>query len=317
MPHGFYAFKATQTPCGNHCGANNSPRHTKERSTNLSVRASAGEESSRPISFHPCMHEEAHHRVARLHLPVAEKCNTRCAYCERKISPEADSVVAPGLSAAVLSPVQALAKTRGFLKQWGKGSVVGVAGPGEPLANGETLETLRLIRGEYPDIPLCVCTNGLNLPDHCQDLKELGVQYISVTINGFDPSIVARIQPTVSKKGRVHVGKDAARVLIQNQTAGLAAAVEAGMVVKVNCVVIPEINGEHVESVARNVKDLRVHIFNPIPLIPRGLLKDMKPPDERYMGRLRSLCGEIISTFHQCKQCRADAEGIPGKEKTG
>jgi nitrogen fixation protein NifB len=87
------------------------------------------------------------------------------------------------------------------------------------------------------------------------------------------------------------------------------------MLVQVNCVVIPEINGAHVISVARKIKDLGAIVFNPMPLIPRGMLRHMKKPDNNYMARLRSLCSDIIPVFHQCKQCRADAEGIPGKEK--
>jgi nitrogen fixation protein NifB len=267
------------------------------------------------LPFHPCLNEQAHDRIARLHLPVAAKCNTQCGYCEREIAPHATSAVAPGVSATLLSPGQALAKTREFLDRWGKSSVVGIAGPGEPLANEETLETLRLISREYPRITLCVCTNGLTLPDHCGELQELGVRHLTVTVNGFDPSVVAQIQPIVSKDGRIYEGKSAAEVLIENQTAGMARAVEAGMTLKVNCVVIPEINGAHVVSTAQKVRDLGAHVFNPIPLIPRGLFRDRNKPDDSYMAALRSLCSNIISVFHLCKQCRADAEGIPGKEK--
>jgi nitrogen fixation protein NifB len=267
------------------------------------------------IPFHPCLHPLAHHTIARLHLPVAPRCNTCCGYCERDISPEAMCVVAPGVSARLLTPEQALSKTRDFLNQWGKNSVVGVAGPGEPLANEQTLETLRLIRREYPEITLCLCTNGLNLPDRCEELHDLGVRHLSITINGFDPSVVAQIQPSVSKDGRVYEGNSAAELLIRNQKAGLEAAVEFGMAVKINCVVVAEINGNSVISTARQVKALGAHVFNPVPLIPRGSFRGMNRPDDLYMARLRSLCSGIIPVFHHCKQCRADAEGIPGKEE--
>ena len=272
-------------------------------------------EVDRVIPYHPCLHPLAHHTVPRLHLPVAPKCNTRCGYCEREIAPHATSVVAPGLSGTLLSPSQALAKTREFLHRWGESAVVGIAGPGEPLANETTFNTLRLISREYPEITLCVCTNGLALPERCEELQDLGVRHLTITINGFDPLVVAQIQPIVNKDGRVYEGKRAAEVLFENQSAGLAIAVEVGMVVKVNCVVVPEINGNHVLSTARKVKDLGAHVFNPIPLIPRGLFRDMNEPDACYMAHLRSLCSSIMPVFHQCKQCRADAEGIPGKEK--
>jgi nitrogen fixation protein NifB len=143
----------------------------------------------------------------------------------------------------------------------------------------------------------------------------LGVRYLTVTINGFDPSVVAQIQSTVNKAGLVYEGEHAAQVLIQSQMKGLMRAVEVGMIVKVNYVVIPEINGTHVTSTAQRVRDLGARVFNPIPLIPRGLFRNMNKPDDRYMIRLRAQCGTIMPVFGQCKQCRADAEGIPGKER--
>ncbi len=189
----------------------------------------------------------------------------------------------------------------------GKNSVVVIAGPG--TLQRRTLETLSSQR-----VSANLWVPRLTLPDHCRELRELAVQHLTVTINGFDPEVVARIQPTVNREGRVYLGTRAAEVLIHNQKAGLQAAVESGMVVKVNCVVVPEINGAHVVSTARRVKDLGAHVFNPVPLIPRGLLRDLNRPDDQYMARLRSLCSRFIPVFSHCKQCRADAEGIPGKE---
>jgi nitrogen fixation protein NifB len=278
------------------------------------VSSHAGWSPAVPLPFHPCLHPQAHHQIPRLHLPVAPRCNTRCGYCEREVSDGLVSTIAPGLSSAILLPKQALAKTRGFLSRWGSDVVVGIAGPGEPLANEETLQSLRLIRHEYPGLVLCLCTNGLNLPDYCDELRTLGVQHLTVTINGFDPAVVAAIQPTVTKSGQIYVGKQAAELLIKNQIEGVQAAVESGIVVKINTVVIPEINGDHIVSIARAVKDLGALVFNPIPLIPRGSFKHMRAPDSTFLGELRLNCSRHITVFHHCRQCRADAEGIPGKE---
>jgi nitrogen fixation protein NifB len=280
----------------------------------LSVTADG--KASGPIPFHPCLHPVAHHTVARLHLPVAPACNLSCGYCEREVSPALTGLSAPGLSGRVLTPEQALEKTRSFLARWGHNAVVGVAGPGEPLANRQTIETLTLVRREFPEIPLCLCTNGLELPDRCADLAGLGVQHLTVTINGFEPSIVALMQPLVRKNGITNRGETAAKVLIENQVTGLKAAIEAGMVVKVNCVVVPEINGPHAIHTAQKVKDLGVSIFNPMPLIPRGSFRHMPRPDDAYMAQLRDRCSGILPVFSLCKQCRADAEGIPGEETT-
>jgi hypothetical protein len=46
----------------------------------------------------------------------------------------------------------------------------------DPFANPqETLETLRLIREEHPDLMLCVATNGLNLLGYLDDVASLRV----------------------------------------------------------------------------------------------------------------------------------------------
>jgi nitrogen fixation protein NifB len=210
----------------------------------------------------------------------------------------------------------AAAKARRFVTRWGPDAVVGVAGPGEPLANEETFTTLSLIRRDFPDISLCVCTNGLNLLDRFEDLIGLNVRFLTVTVNGIDPAVVARIQPEVRIGNRVITGHEGARILIDRQLLGLRRAVAAGMWVKVNCVVIPEVNGGRVVETAFAIADLGVHVFNPIPLIPRARFAHLKPPDDRDMRKLMSACAEALPVFHQCKRCRADAEGIPGKERS-
>jgi len=40
---------------------------------------------SHMTSAHPCFNEKAHFSTARIHLPVAPKCNIQCNFCNRKI----------------------------------------------------------------------------------------------------------------------------------------------------------------------------------------------------------------------------------------
>jgi hypothetical protein len=68
---------------------------------------------------HPCMDNKSHDTIARLHLPVAPKCNILCRYCERQVCPSNIHDVFPGISASILTPLQALKKTEDFLKKWG------------------------------------------------------------------------------------------------------------------------------------------------------------------------------------------------------
>ena len=266
------------------------------------------------VPFHPCMHDTAHNQIARLHLPVAPRCNIRCRFCERHISPDRVDENTPGTASAILSPKQALIAVKQFIEQWGNQSVVGVAGPGEPLANPETLETLALVRKEYPSLKLCLCTNGLNLPDSIEAIKELAITQLTVTVNGVDPAVVTRLQPWVKKDGTITMGKEGARILIKNQLKGIKAAARRGIFVKINTVVVPGINDFHVETVARTVRKRGAGLLNLIPVIPRGDLSEIDSPGQCYLKGIKERCKTIIPLFEKCKQCRADAAGIPGNE---
>lgn len=267
------------------------------------------------LPFHPCMNHVAHNQIARLHLPVAPRCNLSCRFCEQEIDSQKPLPNAPGVATGIMTPEQALGKTQGFLKKWGMSAIVGIAGPGDPLDNPETLETFRLIRQHFKKAELCICTNGLNLPEAMPALVELRVKYLTVTMNGLEPETVAKIQPWIIKNGVRIKGKEGARRLIRNQLQGIEAAVKSGLYVKVNTVVVPGINDVHIAAIARKARDLKATILNPMPLIPRGGFKNIKAPSSAQMRFIHKVCQTQLPVFTMCRQCRADAEGIPGKEQ--
>ena len=267
------------------------------------------------LPFHPCMNHDAHYQIPRLHLPVAPKCNLSCRFCKRDIDPKNSLISAPGVATEIMTPEQSIEKTGRFLNRWGMSAIVGIAGPGDPLANPETLETFRLIRKRYQNVNLCICTNGLNLPEAVPELKRLNVKYLTVTVNGLDPAIVAKIQPWINKNGTFFKGHEGARILIQNQLEGIQAAVKTGLIVKVNSVVVPGINEIHIAAIAQKARNLGATVINPMPLIPRGGLKKLKAPSSAQMRFIYKVCETQLPVFKLCRQCRADAEGIPGKEQ--
>ena len=55
---------------------------------------------------HPCFDDSARHRYARVHLPVAPRCNIQCNFCDRKMDCLNES--RPGVTSSVLSPGQAV-----------------------------------------------------------------------------------------------------------------------------------------------------------------------------------------------------------------
>jgi len=92
------------------------------------------------VQNHPCYSEDAHHYFARMHVAVAPACNIQCHYCNRKYDCSNES--RPGVVSEVLTPDQAVKKTMAVAATIPQMTVLGIAGPGDPLANPErTFET--------------------------------------------------------------------------------------------------------------------------------------------------------------------------------
>ena len=259
---------------------------------------------------HPCFNEKMHDKVGRAHVPVAPKCNIFCNFCTRDINNEEDR---PGVASCVMNPEAAINHINEVTAE-GPISVVGVAGPGDSLANEETFEFFEKLATEQPDLIKCMSTNGLLLPKYADKLAELGVNSVTVTINAVDPDIAEDIYSFIKYEGKVYKGHEAVEILIKNQLEGVEKASENGMVVKVNSVLIPGVNDEHIVEIAREVKKRGASLMNILPLIPLGKMKDLQRPDCSMMEQVREQVEEIIPVFRACTQCRADAYGIPGKK---
>ncbi|UGV41937.1 nitrogenase cofactor biosynthesis protein NifB [Methanococcoides orientis] len=266
----------------------------------------------RKISEHPCYNKDAQHKYGRIHLAVAPKCNIQCNYCDRKFDCVNES--RPGVTSEVLTPQEALEKTRNVLKDYPFIKVVAVAGPGDPLANDETFEALELIKNEFPDVTLCLSTNGLALPDKMEDILRVGVSTLTVTLNAIDPEIQAKIVDHIAYKGKSYTGVEAAEILIHNQLEGIKMAVDAGLVVKINTVLIPEINKDHILEVAKKVRELGVFIMNIMPLICQAKFAGMEPPSEKERKEVQAICEPYVQQMRHCRQCRSDAYGLIGKD---
>lgn len=276
------------------------------------IQVSKGEDMKRIIAEHPCYSKDAQHKYGRIHLAVAPKCNIQCNYCDRKFDCVNES--RPGVTSEVLSPQEALEKTRQVLKEYPFIKVVAVAGPGDPLANDETFETLGLIKEEFPDVTLCLSTNGLVLPEKLPDIIKSGVTTLTVTLNAIDPEIQARIVDHVRYQGKVYRGLEAAEIMVRNQLEGVKAAVDAGLVIKINTVLIPGINDKHVVEVAKKMNELGIYIMNVMPLICQAKFADMEPPSPAYRQEVQNACEPYVQQMRHCRQCRSDAFGLLGKD---
>ena len=268
------------------------------------------------LRAHPCYNEDAHKKFARMHLPVAPKCNIQCNYCNRKYDCSNES--RPGVTSSVLTPKEALEKVGVVKEKIPELSVVAVAGPGDPLANGETFDALEHIHNEYPGITLCLSTNGLMLPRYAERLYGLGVRFVTVTMNAVDPDVSSNIYEFVIWDGKRLKGKEAAERLLTNQLEGIKKCIALGMLVKVNIVLIPGINDSHIPDLVNTVKKLGVYIVNILPLIPVEGTKfsDMRAPTPEERKRLMDICSKDVKMMRHCRQCRADAIGLLDKDRS-
>ncbi|MGJ3521425.1 radical SAM protein [Nitratidesulfovibrio sp. D1] len=266
---------------------------------------------------HPCFSAGAHGTHARIHLPVAAACNIRCGYCDRRHDCVNES--RPGVTSRVLDPAEAARLVDRAVAALPHLSVVGIAGPGDPLADpGPTLETLALVRRAHPGLLLCLSTNGLALPEHVDALAALGVGHVTVTLNAVDPEVGARLYAHVSGRegcaGRVLRGAEGAAHLLARQEDGLARLARAGIAVKVNTVVVPGLNDAHVEAVAMRAAALGASLMNCIGLIPVAgtPLGGVSAPGPRLMDAVRAAAGRHLPQMRHCARCRADAAGLLG-----
>ena len=260
---------------------------------------------------HPCFAEAMHSRVGRIHLPVARRCNIHCRYCERRVG-EFYHSVRPGIAYRIIEPAGVPGYIESALKRCPGIEVVAVAGPGEPLYNPRTFSSLLIAARRFPGMKLCVCTNGLLLPDKIGELERLGVEYLTVTINASTPETAARVYSWVRYGGRLLRGIAGARVLVKNQFEGLGMAAAAGMEVKVNSVLVPGVNDSELPMIAGKAASLGAHIMNIMPLIPSGEFCSRTAPSCGELRNARKRCEGYLPQFRLCKQCRADACGIPG-----
>lgn len=269
-------------------------------------------ESYRKIQAHPCYSSKAQHKFGRIHLAVAPKCNIQCNFCIRKY--DCVNEARPGVTSKVLSPQEAVARTREVLERHPFIKVVAVAGPGDPLFNEETFETFRLVKEALPWVTLCLSTNGLLLPEKAELLKELGVSHCTVTINSMTPEVAEKIYHFIIHNGRRYEGKEAARNLLENQWHGVETAAKLGMLVKVNTVYIPAINKNEIPQIAELAGRKGAFTQNIMPLIPQYRFSHLLPPTPQERREMQERCRPYLKQMTHCRQCRADACGFLGKD---
>ncbi|MEH7384948.1 GTP 3',8-cyclase MoaA [Bacillus sp. JJ1521] len=171
-----------------------------------------------------------------LRISVTDQCNFRCSYCmPKEIFGDDYSFLKQG---ELLSFSEIEALTRSFVKLGVQ--KIRLTG-GEPLVRKnihELVERLTHIEG-IEDIALT--TNGVFLPKYAKQLKEAGLQRVNISLDAIENDIFK--------------GMNGRSVGVKPVLAGIEAAHEAGLIVKMNMVVQKGKNDSQILPVARYFKE--------------------------------------------------------------
>ncbi len=262
------------------------------------------------VKKHPCFNGEAHFKYGRIHLPVSPVCNIQCKFCKRSFNKWEKR---PGVTDSILTPEKALEVVDHALKLCPDITVVGIAGPGDTLATPHALDAFELIHQKYPHLIKCLSTNGLMLRENAEKIIRAGVKTVTVTVNAVHADILQNICSHIVYNGRYMTGKEAALWLLLAQLKGIKKINELGAVVKINTVLIPGVNDNHIGEIAKVTAGVGASLINIIPLIPQNEMKNYRPPNCSELNTARESAEKYLPVFRHCQQCRADACGIPGK----
>jgi nitrogen fixation protein NifB len=235
---------------------------------------------ARLLEDHPSLEMGTRFKFNRLNLNVATDYNVGFNYCDK-------SAAKVSTVKEAMTHIDAAAKSDPRLR------VIEISGSGDALASHLTFDILRKVQEAYPYFTTCVATNGLLLPKKLGHLKELGVNAIKVTVNAVDAEVGSKIYSFIRLSGRTLRGKEAFEVLSLNQLEGIRNAADAGMLVEVTAVYIPDVNAEHLEEVARTVRTLGAYVMNVAPLEPSGRFAGHAVPSVDEVELAKRRCEEI------------------------
>ncbi len=89
------------------------------------------------------------------------------------------------------------------------------------------------------------------------------------------------------------------------------------VVVKINTIIIPGVNDDHVVEVARRVAELGADIANCVPLYPVAgtPFGELETPAADRVAAIRADVAQLLPIMSHCTRCRADAVGLLGEAK--
>ncbi|HEX5373862.1 MAG TPA: nitrogenase cofactor biosynthesis protein NifB, partial [Aquabacterium sp.] len=146
--------------------------------------------------------------------------------------------------------------------------------------------------------------------------------HVTITINMVDPAVGEKIYPWIFWDHKRVTGYEAAKILHERQMLGLEMLTARGVLTKINSVLIPGINDEHLIEVNREVKKRGAFLHNIMPLISEPEhgtvfgLAGQRGPTAQELKAVQDACMGGANLMRHCRQCRADAVGLLGEDRS-
>ena len=192
-----------------------------------------------------------------LRISVTDRCNFRCTYC---MPAEIYGERYEFLPKADLLTFEEITRLTGILT--GLGAVKVRLTGGEPLVRNEIERLVAMLSHLDRVEDLTMTTNAYMLPQKAQELRESGLQRVTISLDTLDDEVFKRMNGRGFGTQRVLLGIDAA------ERVGLRP-------IKINSVVQRGVNDHTIVDLARYFKD-RGHIVRFIEYMDVGNLNDWK-----------------------------------------
>ena len=174
--------------------------------------------------------------VDYLRISVTQRCNFRCKYCMPK-TPFSWEPRENLLSFEELFLFVKVCLDEGVKK-------IRITG-GEPLLRKDLDKFIAMINQHNPEVDLAITTNGFMLKHYAKALKNAGLKRINMSLDSLNP-----------KKAKFIAQKS----ILHEVLAGLDAALEAGLKVKLNTVALRGVNDDEIVSLLEFARSMNCQI---------------------------------------------------------
>lgn len=185
-----------------------------------------------------------------LRISVTDKCNFRCQYC---MPAEIFGPDYPFLPQHKLLTFEEITRLTSIFTSLGV-EKIRITG-GEPLMRRNLADLIRMIRGVEGVKDIAMTTNGSLLAKHAKELKQAGLDRVTVSLDSLDDERFSKIN------GRGY--------RVEQILEGIEAASEAGLGVKINMVVQRGVNDQDILPMARYFREKK-HILRFIEFMDVG-----------------------------------------------